>query len=87
MPRDITPLPRVNGDALRSAVACMQEVVSYRSRMTPSDFAEFPHGQLLVGFVRGVAAGSGLPLDQFLDLVGAAGGESADPGALWTCLS
>lgn len=78
---------RVNGDALRSAVACMREVTRYRSRMSASDFAEFPHGQMLVGYVRGAAAGCGLPLDRFLDLVAAAGEGDVDAGALWSCLS
>ena len=79
------PTPTLNPDALRGAVACLKEIATYRARMDPGAFAEFPHGQLLAGYIRGVAAGAGIGLEQLLALAEAAGDTEGKP--LWTCLS
>lgn len=70
---------------MQGVAACLLEIASYRSSMGAEAFGQFPHGQLLVGYVRGVAAGAGMPLDAFLAAVESSG---YGPGnAMWACLS
>lgn len=47
-------------NVLRQVATCVQDVCLYRRSMGGDAFTYFPLGQLLVGYVRGVAEGSGV---------------------------
>lgn len=51
---------RIPVEVLHRVAACLHEICLYRQGMPGDEFNSFPHGQLLVGYLRGVAVGMGM---------------------------
>lgn len=62
--------PAVPDELLDSVAAAAQEVISCHEVMTPAQFVGYAPGQLLVGYLRGVAAAYGMDTQTLLDLAG-----------------
>lgn len=50
----------LSNNTLRQVATCVQDVCLYRRSMGGDAFTYFPLGQMLIGYVRGVAEGAGV---------------------------